>query len=465
MALDVSALTKQYRQRLPELEHTSNAIELLIRRYRDTTGNDIVRSYDIGVEEESSFLEKAMMQGVSLQNVWDKLEVLGFRIVCLFSDDIVRIENEFVKEHFKILDAKRYEWTELDARSKIPVEARKAVEDGYASVRYVVRLNDPSAFKVQDLPFEIQSTTMLEEAWAEFSDEPYATRFRKTNLHENGLACPQCTSTNVAVIVYYRPPGRADVERIAKDLLQERYPPYYWTEAVQQRLKEERARNLAKTENRFREKAEDLKRREELREITVRRPVVDFEQNDWHCNSCGNDWKRKSPTRYGESMIEYDLDDILMIDYNFNHILRLYSNGRVQLESEHFQDPFRIRRDKPRFPSLPKKIMKEFWIPAKAVVSYAERLERAGFFDLERVYRTGGGEVFRLIYGNRRKEVVGLRSPEVREEIREISDELLKMAQAKAKASRFESLLRKLSTIGQTHHVRHLHNSSRRSYR
>jgi len=164
-------------------------------------------------------------------------------------------------------------------------------------------------------------------------------------------------------------------------------------------------------------------------------------------------------------MIEYDLDDILMIAYNFDHILRLYSNGRVQLESEHFQDPFRIRRDKPRFPSLPKKIMKEFWIPAKAVVSYAERLERAGFFDLERVYRTGGGEVFRLIYGNRRKEVVGLRSPEVREEIREISDELLKMAQAKAKASRFESLLRKLSTIGQTHHVRHLHNSSRRSYR
>ena len=148
------------------MEHTSNAIELLIRRYRDTTGNDIVRSYDIGVEEESSFLEKAMMQGVSLQNVWDKLEVLGFRIVCLFSDDIVRIENEFVKEHFKILDAKRYEWTELDARSKIPVEARKAVEDGYASVRYVVRLNDPSAFKLQDLPFEIQCTTMLEEAWA-----------------------------------------------------------------------------------------------------------------------------------------------------------------------------------------------------------------------------------------------------------------------------------------------------------
>jgi len=101
LALGVSALTKQYRQRLPELEHTSNAIELLIRRYRDTTGNDIVRSYDIGVEEESSFLEKAMMQGVSVQNVWDKVDVLGFRIVCLFSGDIVRIENEFVKEHFK----------------------------------------------------------------------------------------------------------------------------------------------------------------------------------------------------------------------------------------------------------------------------------------------------------------------------------------------------------------------------
>ena len=443
MALDVSALTKRYRQRLPELEHTSNAIELLIRRYRDTTGNDIVRSYDIGVEEESSFLEKAMMQGVSVQNVWDKVDVLGFRIVCLFSDDIVRIENEFVKEHFKILDAKRYEWTELDARSKTPVEARKAVEDGYTSVRYIVRLNDPSAFKVQDWPFEIQCMTMLEEAWAEFSDEPYATRFRKTNLHENGLACPQCTSTNVTVIVYYRPPGRADVERIAKDLLQERYPPYYWTEAVQQRLKEERARNLAKTENRFREKAEDLRRREELGEITVRRPVVDFEQNDWHCNSCGNDWKRKSPTGYGEPMIEYDFDDIL----------RLYSNGRVQLESEYFQDPFRIRRDKPRFPSLPKKILKEFWIPAKAVVSYAERLELAGFFDLETVYRTPFGrnspfpEEVRLIYGNRRKEVVGLRSPEVREEIREIFDELLKMAQARAKASRFESLFRKLSLL------------------
>ena len=432
MALYASALTKQYRQRLPELQHLSNTIDFLIRRYRDTTGNDIVRSYLPGVEDESSFLEKAMMEGVSLQNVWDKVDVLGFSIVCLFSDDIVRVEDELVKEHFKILDAKRYEWTELDARSKTPVEARKAVKDCYTSVRYVVRLNDPSAFKVQDWPFEIQCMTMLEEAWAEFSDEPYATRFRKTDLHENGLACPQCTSTNVAVIVYYRPPGRADVERIAKDLLQEPYPPYYWTEPVQQRLKEERARNLAKTENRFREKAEDLRRREELGEITVRRPVVDFEQNDWHCNSCGNDWKRKSPTRYGEPMIEYDFDDTL----------RLYSNGRVQLESNEIH----VIGRSGRYGGL-KKILKEFWIPAKAVVSYAERLERAGFFDLETLYRTGGEEEVRLIYGNRRKEVVGVPSPEVREEIREIFDELLKMAQARAKASRFESLLRKLAVI------------------
>ena len=40
-----------------------------------------------------------------------------------------------------------------------------------------------------------------------------------------------------------------------------------------------------------------------------------------------------------------------------------------------------------------------------------------------------------------------MRSPEVREEIREIFDELLKMAQARAKASRFESLFRKLSLL------------------
>jgi len=74
----------------------------------------------------------------------------------------------------------------------------------------------------------------------------------------------------------------------------DRYPPYYWTEAVQRKLREQRAQNLAKTETLFEEKAAELRLREELGEIIVRAPVVDIERNRWHCNSCGNEWKRKT---------------------------------------------------------------------------------------------------------------------------------------------------------------------------
>ena len=38
----------------------------------------------------------------------------------------------------------------------------------------------------------------------------------------------------------------------------DRYPPYYWTEAVQRKLREQRAQNLAKTETLFEEKAAEL---------------------------------------------------------------------------------------------------------------------------------------------------------------------------------------------------------------
>ena len=174
MALDISSLTKQYREKLPEYEHTRNSVDLLIRRYKDTTGKDIVRSYSSRLKEETRFLKKAAEKGASVKNVWDQIfDILGFRIVVLFSDDIARIEDEFVKEHFTILEVKRYEWTELDPKSKTFIETRKVVEEGYTSIHYVVRLKDPHVFNAKDWPFEIQCRTILEDAWAEFSHELY----------------------------------------------------------------------------------------------------------------------------------------------------------------------------------------------------------------------------------------------------------------------------------------------------
>ena len=253
-------------------------------------------------------------------------------------------------------------------------------------------------------------------------------------MHDAKLACPKCTSTNVAEIVYYSPPGRAEIEEVAKGLLQDRYPPYYWTEAVQERLREERAQNLAKTEDQFKEKAAEFRRREELGEITVRTPVVDFERYDWHCNSCGNDWRRKTSAKYGEPVIEIENVSLLPCS---QRSLRLYSNGRVQ-----FEDDDGVRAYLHMVP--PKRIQKEFRIPAKEAAFYAERLERAGFFDFKTVYRPnylvhdGGLLTLRLVHGKQRKQVTWRTLDLLSPEVGAIFHELWEIGEARTRPSRFE---------------------------
>ncbi len=52
-------------------------------------------------------------------------DVLGFRIICLFRDEIKQIEDELIEEHFEVVKSKHYEWPPFYSAAKTLEEIEK----------------------------------------------------------------------------------------------------------------------------------------------------------------------------------------------------------------------------------------------------------------------------------------------------------------------------------------------------
>ena len=95
-------------------------------------------------------------------NLYSIRDILGFRIICYFSDEV----DEAAK---LVSEAFRVDWS----KSKDKRELIKPDAFGYLSLHYICSLPENSGYTEQlsSLLFEIQMRTMLQHTWAEIEHD------------------------------------------------------------------------------------------------------------------------------------------------------------------------------------------------------------------------------------------------------------------------------------------------------
>ena len=111
------------------------------------------------VKTVGSIKEKMVRKQGKYQSIRDMTDILGFRIICFFSNDVDRIAQK-VSEHFRV------NWNRTKDKRKL-IDARAF---GYLSLHYICALPEEDD-DLGDLWFEIQIKTILQHSWAEIEHD------------------------------------------------------------------------------------------------------------------------------------------------------------------------------------------------------------------------------------------------------------------------------------------------------
>lgn len=121
------------------------------------------------IKSNESAAEKLRRKHQTYSDIAELTDLVGFRIICYFSDDVDKIAS-VVESLF-------------DIDKENSVDKRKALSPtafGYLSLHYICTLPKDSSFsyELKNLPFEIQIRSSLQHTWAEIEhDLGYKTEF------------------------------------------------------------------------------------------------------------------------------------------------------------------------------------------------------------------------------------------------------------------------------------------------
>src|SRR5208283_5634439 len=102
-------------------------------------------------------------------------DILGIRLISLFKTDLQEV-CDWVKNNFDVQDEKTYLWDGIGTLKPSQEELKRTLETGYTSIHYKVKIKESqkrAKCDLNELVFEIQVRTILEEAWGEFTHEVY----------------------------------------------------------------------------------------------------------------------------------------------------------------------------------------------------------------------------------------------------------------------------------------------------
>jgi ppGpp synthetase/RelA/SpoT-type nucleotidyltranferase len=143
------------------LENSLSGLEHELRRKIQSSGIHL-HSFSSRLKTEESLKGKASRPDRTYSSLWEITDLIGFRIVTAFEDSIDEIA-ELIEKNFSI-DLKH-------SRNRLQYEDHERF--GYRSLHYVCRLpenlNTPST--LQNLRFEIQVRTALQDVWAEIEHD------------------------------------------------------------------------------------------------------------------------------------------------------------------------------------------------------------------------------------------------------------------------------------------------------
>jgi|SRR5690554_560268 len=116
------------------------------------------------VKDQNSLTQKIIKKNYKYSNLEEITDILGFRIITYFEDDIDTIEKIILNE------------LEIDTENSIDKRNIEVDRFGYKSVHYVVSINRErlklTEYKhLSNLKFEIQVRSILQHSWAEIEHD------------------------------------------------------------------------------------------------------------------------------------------------------------------------------------------------------------------------------------------------------------------------------------------------------
>ena len=164
MDLHCEMILDEYREAKPQLEELKSQVLDLLREALDRNGMEVT-TIEARVKTEQSLAGKLALKGAKYASLTDITDLVGARIVTLYTDDVDRIAA-MAEQLFEI------DWNNsVDKRRLHQLDSF-----GYNSLHYICRLPD-SPFR-----FELQLRTTLQHAWAAINHD---------NGYKSGVEIPR----------------------------------------------------------------------------------------------------------------------------------------------------------------------------------------------------------------------------------------------------------------------------------
>lgn len=146
-------LLQQYREMLPYLQKLEKLVYNKLKKSLDDQGI-YVTAIEHRVKTEKSLAGKLFLKGVKYHSVNDVTDLVGFRIITFYNDDVDKVAT-IAKKLFDI------DWKESVDKRKL----HQLNSFGYNSLHYICRLRT-SKTALRNIRFEIQMRTALQHVWS-----------------------------------------------------------------------------------------------------------------------------------------------------------------------------------------------------------------------------------------------------------------------------------------------------------
>jgi len=146
-------LLQQFRDLVPSLKKIEKLASNKLKKALDDQGI-YVTAIEHRVKTESSLAGKLLLKGAKYHSINDITDLVGFRIITFYSDDVDKVAI-IAKKLFEI------DWKESVDKRKL----HELNSFGYNSLHYICRLrtNDPA---LNNIRFELQMRTALQHVWS-----------------------------------------------------------------------------------------------------------------------------------------------------------------------------------------------------------------------------------------------------------------------------------------------------------
>lgn len=153
MDLHCEILMDEYREQLPVFERMQAEVTRLLRDALDRSGL-VVTALETRIKTEESLAGKLALKGQKYQTLSDITDILGARVITLYTDDVDRIA------------AMAEQIFEIDWKNSVDKRVLHQLDSfGYNSLHYICKVPG------YDFRFELQLRTTLQHAWASINHD------------------------------------------------------------------------------------------------------------------------------------------------------------------------------------------------------------------------------------------------------------------------------------------------------